>query len=112
MIGVIAKALAEAERHTGVTRDQLLGPLCTQVIFRPRQCVYWVARQRGLTIGQIARAMGRDEGSVRNGIKRVQRALDAGEPWACLARDILAGTKAPARFRFHNDNGRDWLRAA
>ena len=62
----------------GVSRTLILGPERCRAIARPRHIAMWLCLDTpGLTLSAIARAFGRDRGTVRKGIARAAAAVDA-----------------------------------
>jgi chromosomal replication initiation ATPase DnaA len=112
-VGTISQAIAIAAARSGIPARQIMSDCRSADIVRPRHCAMYAAWRAGKSLPVIGKAMGnRDHTTVLHAVRKVERAIAAGEPWTALAVDLEAILAVPS-MRFERDNhSREWLRAA
>lgn len=109
-MGSIAMAVKIAAERSGISIGQILSNCRSADIVRPRHCAMYAAWRAGKSLPVIGRAVGgRDHTSVLHAVRKVERAIAAGEEWTRLATDLEFFLTARA-LRFVRDvRGREWL---
>lgn len=72
----ILEIAEEIAGEAGISLDDITGHSRKKIIVQTRHLVCFVSNQRGYTVSQIGRAIGRDHTSVMNAIRNVKRNLD------------------------------------
>lgn len=62
-----------------VSPEEIYGPCAKRRVAWPRQCVYYMGRQLGLSYPRIGASLGRDHTSVLLGVRAVERRLRDGD---------------------------------
>jgi len=67
----------------GISRAEIRSATRARRIARPRQAVFFLARERGrMTLPQLGLAYGKDHSTVLHGVRKIAALIEAGDPIA------------------------------
>jgi len=89
MIRARAAALAACDVFD-ITEHQIYHRSHAARYVRPRHVAFWIARLAGRTYPQIARAMNRDQSTIRHGVLRITALMENDETLRARVEDCQA----------------------